>query len=158
MLLALCILAGLSLMSVWAVALLFVKRIQDIEGRTKAELAEALRAILEPQGEGQPSLLAVYSDQVATLFASRIVQQLKTAAGGIASGVSKEAEDSALGQMAGGSPWLALLSGLLPKRFRNQILRSPQFTGQLSLLARGQPSGGNHPEHSPSVADRLKRH
>src|SRR4030042_6341273 len=115
MILVLCILAGLSLASLWAVSLLFLKCISDIETRTKATLAESLRAVLEPQGEGQPSLLAVYSDQVATLFASRIVQQLKTAAGGVASGVSKEAEDSALGPMAGGSPRPALLSGPLPK-------------------------------------------
>ena len=143
--------------SVFVAARLFQRCIEGVEARTRQDLAAAIRVLIEPQADGQPSALGVYSDQVATLFAGRIVHQLKTAAGGVASGVSKEAEASALGQMAGGSPWLALLSGLLPKRFRNQILRSPQFTGQLSLLAGGQPSGGNHQEKTASVADRLKR-
>lgn len=153
MLTVLSVLAGLSLVSLWAVSWLFLSRIDRIESRTKAELAEALRAILEPSAEGQPSALAIYSDQVATLFAARIVQQLKTAAGGVASGVSKEAEAGALGQLAGGSPWLALLSGLLPKRFRNQLLSAPQFTGQLRL-----PEGNGSEPQTASVADRLKRH
>lgn len=146
------VLAGLSLVSVWAVSWLFLTRIERIEARTKTQLAEALRAIIEPAGEGQPSALAVYSDQVATLFAARIVQQLKTAAGGVASGVSKEAEAGALGQLAGGSPWMALLAGLLPKRFRTQLLSAPQFASQLRL-----PEPTNGQQATASVAARLKR-
>src|SRR4030042_996762 len=120
MLTALVIVTALGIASLWSVFYLFVRCIRGIEDRTREDLAAAVRGILVPASEGQPSALAVYSDQVASLFAARIVQQLQTAAGGIASGVSKAAEAGARGQLAGGSPWLALLSGLLPKRFRNQ--------------------------------------
>lgn len=149
----LCVLAGLSLVSMWAVSFLLIKRVELIEARTKTQLTETFRAIVEPATEGQPSVLAVYSDQVATLFAARIIQQLKTAAGGIASGVSKEAEAGALGQLAGGSPWVALLAGLLPKRFRSQLLSAPQFASQLRLP---EPSDNGH-RSTATVADRLKR-
>jgi hypothetical protein len=149
---ALCVLAALSLVSLWSVPALFLLRIDRIRAETKAEMAAALRALLEPAGDGQPSPLAVYSDQVATLFAARIVQQLKAMAGGVASGVEKQAEAGAIGQLAGGSPWLALLAGLLPKRFRNQLMAAPQFAGQLKL-----PEGGNGQQPTASVADRLKR-
>lgn len=138
--------------SIWAVALLFQRSIEGIETRAREDLARAARVLIEPPAEGQPSPLAIYSDQVATLFAARIVQQLKTAAGGVASGVAKQEQAEALGSVAGRSPWLALLAGLLPKRFRNQILSSPQFTGQLSMLA----DGGNHQAQPSSVANRLK--
>lgn len=143
--------------SLFAVFKLFQRCIEGVESRTRQDLTQAVRAILEPAAEGQPSALAVYSDQVATLFAARIVQQFKTAAGGIASGVSKEAQTEAMGQLAGTSPWMALLAGLLPKKFRNSIMSSPQFTGQLSMLAGGQPGGNNHADQTPSVASRLKR-
>lgn len=151
MLTALVIVTALGIASLWSVFYLFVRCVRGIEDRTREDLAAAVRGILVPAAEGQPSALAVYSDQVATLFAARIVQQLKTAAGGVASGVSKEAESAAIAQVAGGSPWMALLAGLLPKKFRSQILAAPQFAGQLRL-----PDGGNGQQPTASVADRLK--
>lgn len=153
MLLALVVVASLSLLSLWAVAGLCALGIYRLERRTRDALVAAARAIIEPASEGQPSLLAVYSDQVATLFAGRIVQQLKTAAGGVASGISADVQQQAMAGMAAQSPWMALLAGLLPKKFRNQLLSSPQFVGQLGALAGG--GSGNHQEQS-SVQSRLK--
>lgn len=143
------------LASIWAVSGLFLLWTVRTEARLVSKAMDALRALIEPPAEGQPSPLGVYTDQLALIFAARVVQQLKTAAAGVASGVSKEAEADALGMVAGGSPWVALLAGLLPKRFRRSLLANPQFTGQLGLF--GQGGGGNHHAETASVADRLRR-
>ena len=124
-----------------------------LERRIRHDLTAAVEALLAPGDDNQPSALAVYSDQVATIFAGRIIQQVKAAAGGVASGVAKEAQADGLAALAGSNPWLALLSGLLPKKYRNMLLSSPQFTGQLSLLNNGN---GNAKDVS-DVRQRMKQ-
>lgn len=139
--------------SLWAAVYLFKRWSAGIEARTRSSLSEAVRAVVEPAGPEEPSLLAVYSDQVATILAARIMQQLKAGIAGVASGQAREVQSEALANMAGRSPWLAVLSGLLPAKYRKALLAAPQFTGQ---LRQGQDQGDNHNTQKSDVAERLK--
>lgn len=142
-----------------AVGVLLIRCFRDMENRARRDLVTGLRAIVEPPAEGQPSALAVYSDQFATLLAGRFLQTIRASMAGGASVEAKASEAQALGAVAGSNPWLALLAGLLPKRFRNQLLSSPQFTSQLSMFGQGAQAapGGSGNHDNDTVRERLKK-
>ena len=102
------------------------------------EAADALQAFVASPNADTPSPLAVLVDQMALLLAARLIQQIKTMLAGVESGASKQEQAAMLSEATAGSPWLALVAGMLPARIRNNLLRNPQFLGSLSKI------GGNH--------------
>jgi DNA topoisomerase VI subunit B len=115
-----------------------LKLLQKKEQKLREELIESLRSLISAPDESTPSPLAVYSDQVATLMAARLVQQVKAMLAGTESGVSKELSADLLEGATDGNPWLGLIAGIIPKKLRNQLMKNPQMLGALSKL------GGNH--------------
>lgn len=130
--------------------ILFLIRIHRQLQRANDELFEraaaALTSFVSCPAEDVPSPLAVLADQTATIFAARIMQQVRASAAGIASGQAQEAMAEASAELAGGSPMLGILAGLLPKKIRNQMLRNPQMVRQLALFGK---NGGNHTDATP---------
>jgi hypothetical protein len=120
-----------------------ISRIQD-------EISEAVRTFVSSPGPDLPSPLAVFMDNVALLLAARLVQQVKAMLAGVESGESKGEQLALIEEATQGSPWLALLSGILPKRIRNKLMKNPQMIGWLSNL------GGNH-SAAANVAPRRHR-
>lgn len=131
------------------------------ERRIRDEISESIRAVLTSPDENTPSPLAAYSDQVATILAARLMQQIKAMIGGVESGASKAAAAEAqLELLESSPPGLGLIAGILPKRLRNKLLNNPQMVGAFQhLLSGAKTNGGSSPGSSPvsSVADRLKR-
>lgn len=103
------------------------------------ELTEVLRSFVSAPNPETPSPLAVLVDNVATLLAARLVQQVKTMLSGVESGASKGEQLALIEGATQGNPWLALISGMLPKRIRTKLLANPQMIGALSKIG----SGGN---------------
>jgi hypothetical protein len=102
------------------------------------EAADALRAFVASPNADTPSPLAVLVDQMALLLAARLIQQVKAMLAGVESGASKQEQAAMLSEATAGSPWMALIAGMLPARIRNSLLRNPQMIGALSKI------GGNH--------------
>lgn len=149
MIIAALVFAGCQTVVLACFALLAVKWYRSESTRIRDELSEAAHTFLTSPNAETPSPLAVMTDQVALLLAARLVQQLKAMMAGVESGESKAEHDNMIAQATAGSPWLALLAGILPKRIRNQLMRNPQMIGALSKL------GGNHSADSaPSGAQR----
>jgi hypothetical protein len=120
--------------------------------RIKAELSNALQDFLTSPDADTPSPLAVLADQVALLLAARLMQQVKAMLAGVESGESKGEQLALINEAAGGSPWLALLSGILPARIRNKLLKNPQMIGALSKLGTGGTGGNSHHDTSGGKA------
>lgn len=138
-----------------AVLIRFGIGLRDAEQRARADLQQSLTSFLTPAKEGEPSPLAVLADQMAIILAGRLMQQLQQRMAGISSGQARgelSEQAAALGEM---SPWAGILAGILPKRFRNQLLRNPQMVTQLGLFGHGN----NHTEgdQGESVAERIRR-
>lgn len=131
------------------------------ERRIREEIAESIRAVLTSPDEDTPSPLAAYSDQVATILAARLMQQLKAMIGGVESGAAKAlAAEQQLELLDNSPPELGLLAGILPKRLRNKLLKNPQMVGALTgFLSKSKSNGAASSGSSPggSVRDRLKR-
>jgi hypothetical protein len=70
---------------------------------------------------------------------------------GVESGESKGEQLSLIDQASSSSPWLAILSNILPKRIRNRLMSNPQMMGALAKL------GGNHGAASADVMPRRHR-
>lgn len=115
---------------------------------------QSLTAFVTPPSPDAPSPLAILADQLAIVFAGRIMQQLRAAAAGIASGQSRDELADGAAQIAGASPMASILMGLLPKKYRNQLIRNPQMVAQLGLF--GGNNTGNHDDHAGSVQNRLR--
>lgn len=127
----------------------------DLAAQARDQVTQALTAFVSPVKEGEPSPLAMIADQLAIVFAARIVQQLTERAAGIASGQARAELAEQAQELAGASPWLGVLAGILPKRLRNQLLRNPQMVGSLAQLPMFGPGGAARPgdngkgEYSP---------
>lgn len=146
---------GVTVVSLWSVFVLFLVCLRHTEKRIRDEISAGIHQFVDPPGEGQPSPLAVLTDQMATLLVGRLMQQVKASMAGIASGESKELVAAAESQMAASSPWMYLLANFLPKKFRSKLMAVPQFTGQLGLFGK---NGGDHPAGSTgSIRDRLQK-
>ena len=118
-------------------------------------IAEALTTLVTAKSESEPAPLAVLADQIATVFAARIMQQLMARIAGMSSGAAKAEAAEAETALASQSPGLALLSQLIPKKFKKRLLSNPQMVGQLGQLGM---FGGNHSDESSmggSIRDRL---
>jgi hypothetical protein len=89
-------------------------------------------------------------DPLATLLAARLVQQLKAMIAGVESGNSKGEQLALINEATAQSPWLAIISAILPKRIRNQLLSNPQMIGALSKIG----GGGNHNESKGASAQK----
>lgn len=110
--------------------------------RIRDELSETVQTFLTSPSPETPSPLAVIIDQVALLLAARMVQQVKAMLAGVESGESKGEQMALITEATGQSPWLALLSNILPKRIRNALMRNPQMVGALAKL--GTKGDGAH--------------
>jgi hypothetical protein len=106
------------------------------------DIAETVRTFVTSPDKDTPSPLAVVADQFSLLFAARLAQQLKAMLAGVESGESKGEQLALITEATQSNPWLALLSGILPKRIRNSLMKNPQMIGALSKLG----GGGNHSE------------
>lgn len=128
----------------WTLALWLLLRAW--ERRIRAELGDRLREFIEAPNDKTPSPLAVLIDQVATLLAARMAQQLKAMLAGTESGLSK-GEASALegAAVAALPPWAAMLASILPKRIKRQLLSNPQMVASLGKLAQGANHGTDRP-------------
>lgn len=120
--------------------------------RLRQELEAALRSFIEsPDGTTQ-SPLGVMLDSGATLLAARLVNQIKAMLMGVESGLAKrDNADSLAAGAAGQSPWLALITGMLPTRVRNGLLKNPTILSALSHV------GGNHGS-TDSTAAVVRKH
>ena len=121
--------------------------------RERAQIAldvtQALTDFATAPDKDTPSPLAILIDQAALLLAARLVQQVKAMLAGTESGLSKGAQAEMMTEATKGSPWLTLLSGILPARLRNQLLKNPQMIGALSSLG-----GNHHSDSTPSGAQK----
>lgn len=117
-----------------------------------SELTEFVRSMVEAPDATTPSPLAALIDQGALLLAARLMQQLKAMLAGVESGASKGEQLALMTEAQGNSPWLALISNMLPKRIRNQLMRNPQMIGALSRLA-----GGGNGSNTADVPPRRHR-
>ena len=109
----------------------------------REEATNALHEFLSAPDEHTPSPLAAITDQLATLLAARLMQQLKAMLAGVESGAAKDEQLALMESASEGNPWLALIAGALPKRIRNSLLKNPQMVGALSKLGHG--SNGEQP-------------
>jgi hypothetical protein len=88
------------------------------------------------------------------LFAARLIQYAKDTLSGVAGKAQQAEQLSMIEDAAAQNPLIGMLSGMLPKRIRNNLLKNPQFLGALSSF------GGNN--HLPAaggddVSDRIGR-
>lgn len=140
---------GQTLVMLW-----FIRGLRAAELRARADLQAAVRSFVTPAAEGEPSPLAVLVDQCAVVLAGRLMQQLQQRAAGMSSGEARQELSQNEAAVTAGSPWLGLLAAMLPKRFKNQLMRNPQMLGQLQMW----PKGNNHNEpDAESVRSRLQR-
>ena len=107
------------------------------------DISEALVEFATSPDKDTPSPLAVIIDQAALLLAARLMQQLKAMVAGVESGESKGEQAALIAEATSSTPWLALLSGMLPKRIRNGLMKNPQMIGALAKM------GGNHTPSAP---------
>lgn len=130
-----------------------------VEDRIFARIQSALTAFVTSPSEEEPSPLAVLSDQLAVVFAARIMQQLKASMAGISSGISKEAMADAEEEIGAVSPALGILAGILPKKIRNKMLSNPQMVRQLAMFGRGNGAGPARStgDGNTSVLSRLRQ-
>lgn len=117
------------------------------EQKWRDEITAMVRAFVEAPDENTPSPLGILLDQGATLLASRLMQQLKAMLAGVESGLSKAESAQMLGEVAEGSPLLAILSNILPKKIRAALVKNPQMIGALSKLS--NRNGGSAAETVP---------
>lgn len=129
--------------------------LRNTEDRVRTDLSNSIRSCLTPAKEGEPSPIAVFADQLAIIFAARIMQQIKQATSGIASGQSKQESAEALEAVTGSSPALGILAAMLPKSIRNKMIRNPQMLRQLSLFRGG--GNGADSDTGSSVTARLRQ-
>ena len=117
--------------------------------RKQNEIEDKLRAALtqfvSSPDDSTPSPLAVLVDQTATVFAARLVGQVKAilsaAQGGNTAAANGAELDVAEAALASTNPTLGMLAALLPKKFKRGLLRNGQFTGALSsMLNKGNGS------------------
>ena len=110
-------------------------------------LTAQFRAFVESQGD-QPSPLAVLTDQVATLLAARLWQQVEARLRGGAGTAQREENREAEAQVAASGPLAALAMAFLPKKAKMMMMKNPQFLGSLGSLlggsGKGSGSGANH--------------
>jgi len=100
------------------------------------QLQDQLRAFVEAK-EGEASPLAVLTDQVATLFAGRLWQQVEARLRGAAGAMGREASQQAEAEVAGSGPLAALAMAFLPKKAKMMLVKNPQFLGALAGLVPG---------------------
>lgn len=120
-----------------------------------ADVSNSIRSCLIPAKEGEPAPIAAFADQIAIIFAARIMQQIKQATSGIASGQSRQESAEALEAVTGSSPALGILAAMLPKSIRNKMIRNPQMLRQLSLFRGG--GNGAESDGGSSIAARLRQ-
>lgn len=115
--------------------------------RKERELTDQLRAFIEAKGD-EPSPLAILTDQMATLFAGRLWQQVESRLRGAAGAMGREASQEAQAEVAGSGPLAALAMAFLPKRAKMMLVKNPQFLGALSALMPGSRRAGSNDNHS----------
>lgn len=135
----------LQLLSFWFASFLLVRWVS----RQRSELLQTLRAFVEST-DSEPSPLAVWTDQFATLFAGRVWQQIEARLRGAAGTVTREANKEAETEMAASSPLAALAMAFLPKKVKSQLANNPQFLGGLAQLVSGKKGSRNDGAGAPS--------
>ena len=121
---------------------LVLKRWYDHQAaQLRDDLLDGLRDFVTAPDKNTPSPLAVITDQMATLLAARLMQDLKAMLAGVESGNAKGEQLALIESASDANPWLALLSNILPKRIRNGLLKNPQMIGALSKLGHGSNGG-----------------
>lgn len=130
-------------------AFLAIRWYRSESSRLRDEISSAVQQFFSPPDADTPSPMAVLIDQAALVLAARLAQQVKSMLAGVESGESKGAQLSMITEAAAGSPWMALLSGILPARIRNKLMKNPQMIGALSKLGNlggnGSPDGAYVP-------------
>lgn len=122
-----CLLAALVLFPAWV-------------ARRQWGLERQLRAFVESHDD-QPSPLAILTDQMATLFAARMWQQVESRLRGAAGTVAREGQQVAEEQVAASGPLAALAMAFLPKKAKLMMVKNPQFLGALQALVAGAGKG-----------------
>jgi hypothetical protein len=118
---------------------------------TIARISQAAEDFLTPPDADTPSPLALLLDKCALLLSARLVQQVKAMLAGVESGESKGEQLALINEATAGSPWLAMIAGILPKRIRNGLMKNPQMIGALANLGKGN-------NHQTTDAQPLRRH
>lgn len=114
--------------------------------RKQQQLEQAIRAFVSSPDENTPSPLAAVTDQVAAVFAARLMQQLLArmngALGGSAKSENAAAVDAIEGQLiASGPSWLPIVMGILPKKYTRAMLKNPQMMQGLASMMAGKNGG-----------------
>lgn len=127
--------AGLivQLVGLLAAVLLLPAWVDRQKAELRAEIEAQARAFVESKGD-QPSPLAILTDQLATLFAGRLWQQVEARLRGSAGSIGREENQQAEAAMAGSGPLAALAMAFLPKKAKLALVKNPQFLGALSGL------------------------
>lgn len=135
----------------------FASGLRNAESRLRQDVQQTVLSFINSPGQDKPSPLAILIDNTATVFAGRIIQQIKQGAAGVASGVSKAEDAAALGEVSQVNPMAALMAGLLPKKFKKQLLANPQMLQQLSMFGGAAGGNGHLPQSNDhrSIRDRL---
>jgi len=118
---------------------------------TIARATQAAADFLTAPNSDTPSPLAMLLDQCALLLSARLVQQVKAMLAGVESGESKGEQLALITEATAGNPWLTLLSGILPKRIKNGLMKNPQMIGALAKLGKGN-------NHQDTEAPPLRVH
>jgi hypothetical protein len=113
--------------------------------RQKRALWDSLREFVETKDDKTPSPLAILTDDVATVFAGRLWQQVEARLRGSVGAMGREDVKAAEGEVAASGPLAALAMAFLPKRAKMMLIKNPQFLGALSNLL-----PGNHKASSGS--------
>lgn len=107
----------------------------------KRRITGAIRAYFEAPNEETPSHFGETIDGISRLFAARLVAQIKTTVMGMNSVDSKNAKREAVNEAIEGSPSLAGLAQILPKRWVK-----PEILALAASLLNKKPKGDNGEE------------
>lgn len=119
------------------------------------QLADQVRSFVEAKGD-EASPLAVMTDQVATLFAGRLWQQVEARLRGAAGAMGREASQQAEADVAGSGPLAALAMAFLPKKAKMMLVKNPQFLGALAGLVPGNRKASGGDNHGPGQNMRME--
>ena len=116
----------------------------------KRRIMRSVRRFLLSPDENTPSQLAVMVDQVAFVFAQRIVTQVKTTLMGMNSVDSKNEKKEAVAEALKGSPGLAAALNFIPGARR--LMKNPELLSLLvSGLAKAGKGSGNGSGGAPAI-------
>ena len=134
-------LSACSLAALISTPLLLLRFYHREKDALRREVEELLRGVITAPDEKTPSPLAVLCDQMATLFAARLVQNVKSTLSGVEHELARGEQLGLFEEAAGQHPWLGLIAGMIPKKLRNSLIRNPQMVSALSKMVGGGGSG-----------------